>query len=274
MKHLAYALPRDVLAPTWSLVTGTELGAQYPVSKLGTIYPHDVFSANEVTVRPVADLGAKIEVQGVLVFNTNLDAALTLTLQATDDNVWPGSSLSQTLTIPAKHYDGFSAGVWFDLATRVPVLASRSWRYWSLLVTANSVPVTIGMAVLVSTVRRLGRNITWSPVSSLGHGEIRNPTKFGVHSVLELGNRDRVFKAGVPQADDATRAQLIALREDARGGNRPFFLCAAGDEDASDPLKEPMWVEWGGDTLDVTHDFLNLHGASVLFHELSYGQPL
>jgi hypothetical protein len=267
----AYALISDVLTPTWTLASpGTELGPQYAVTQLGTIYPHDVFSANETSVRPIADLGAKTEVQGVAIFNTNLTPGLTLKLQANDTNVWPGSSFEQTLVVPAAHKEGFSAGIWFDVVTRT---SARSWRYWSLVLgSANSVPISIGMVVLMGTVRRTRGLFIGTPARTLAHAEIRNTSKFGVASVYEVGSRDRILSGSFMSADQAVT--LAALRESARGGNRPFFIAPTGAEyTPAAPMSEPLWVEWLDD-MQMQGVEADVASVPATFHELSYGQPL
>ena len=271
MSDFAYALISDILAPTWTIATGTEVDG-YEVTNLGNIYPHDVFMAAETTVRAVADLGAKTEVQAVIFLNTNLTPGLTLTLQANDANVWPGSDLSQTLTIPAKHIEGFSAGVWFDLVTRLPTIGDRSWRYWSPLISGNGVPVAMGMVILVHAVRRITSFQYGTAARTLDHASIRNTTKFGVSSVYEIGARDRIVSGTLRHWDKGVAT--TALAESARGGNRPLSICPSGVEySAADPHSEPMWVEWI-DPMQAAHFDNRGADVPVSFHELSYGLPL
>lgn len=274
-QHFAFAFPSDVIDATYSGDGLTSSGTDYPFSAMGDREPSNVFIALEDDGRVIANAGAKVEVQGIFLGHHRYTEARTLHLQANDDNDWTGvQPLDETIIVPPWHRDGFAYHLWWDIATRVPVLADRQWNYWSIVPDApNDDPIGIGLFTLLGTVRRLQRNIAWKPVSRLSHGEIRNATKFGVHSVYETRDRARGIDCTVPQGDDTTRHQLTELREDARSGNRPFFICPGGSEDASNPLHEPMWAEWAGDTLAQTHEFLNLHSASISFDELSCGKP-
>lgn len=275
-KHLAFILPAtDVKAGTYSGNGLTVLGSQYPFSALGDREPSQVCITNETSGRFIFDAGAKVAIKGVLLAHHRYTAGLTLRLEANDDNDWTGTEpLIQDITVPAWRKDGFARNVWWDLETRLPTVADHSWRYWSLRpTTANSSVIAAGLWLFFTAIRRLGRNIGWNITETIDHDVIDNATKFGVHSVYELGSKGRTAEAVVPQANDATRNAIDDWREDARSSARPFFVAQAGDENAADLRNEPLWASWDGGPLSGSHAFLDLHSVPLRFKELSFGLP-
>lgn len=274
-KHLAYALPTDIRSGTYSSPDLTVLGSQYPFSALGGREPSEVCITNEDTGRIVFHAGAKVDIKAWFLGHHRYAEARTLRLEANDDNDWVGAQdLEQDVVVPAWRGDNFARNVWWDLENRLPNAADRSWTYWSLRpTTANAADIAAGLWLPFTTLRRLGRNIRWEPEDTLDHDEIRNSTKFSVDSVYEPGSKARGFSAVVPQADDATRIAIEYWREVCRSGNRAFFVAPCGDEDASDLLREPQWVQWTGGPLAVQWNFLQLHQVRLQFKELGFGLP-
>jgi hypothetical protein len=274
-KHLAYTHASDRRSGTYTGDGLTALGSQYPFSALGTTEPAEVFMANETTGRMVFNAGAKVDIKAVLLGHHRFAAGLTLRLEANDDNDWTGTQdLEQDVLVPAWRKDGFARNVWWDLETRLPNAADRSWTYWSLRpMTANDAAIAAGLFLFFTAIRRLGRNIGWNVEHTTDHDEIRNSTKFSVESVYEPGSRARGCSATVPQANDATRLAIEDWREDARSGNRAFFVSPAGEEAAADLLTEPHWVQWTGGPLAVQWNYLDLHQVRLQFKELGCGLP-
>lgn len=273
-KHLAYAMPSDVRAGTYSGIGLTVLGSQYPFSTLGDREPSQVFIANETTGRMVFDASAKVDIKAVFLGHHRYAATRVVRLEGSDASDFGSIGLSQDVTVPAWRRDRFARNLWWDLETRLPNAADRSWRYWSVSpTTANDAAIAAGLLLFFTALRRLGRNIGWDVTETIDHDVIDNSTKFGVHSVYEMGSRGRTAEATVPQADDATRNAIDDLREDARSSARPFFVALAGDEDASDLRKEPQWVSWDGGPLSGSHRFIDLHTVALRFKELGCGLP-
>lgn len=275
MAHLAFCRPSDVASGTYSGSGLTPLGSQYPFSALGNREPSEVFKANETTGRMVYDAGSKIDIQAWLLVHHRFAATRVLRLEGSDASDFSSIGLTQDVTVPAWHEDRFARNLWWDLVTRLPNAADRSWRYWSLRpTTSNDVAIAAGLWVPIRTLRRLPRDVRMgTPRREIDHEEIRNGTKGGVQSVYPFGTRSQALRNLYVPADDDTRLALEQLRRDALSGARPFFVALKGTEDASDLLNEPQWVEWMGGPFEVTWAEPNLHALTMQFRELSFGRP-
>lgn len=273
--NLAYTIPADELSPTFAVGPSTTAIEDYEAANLENQSPHDPAMLTELDGTIVADMGAQVVVGAVLLSHYSYDEDLAVHIRANNDNVWTGTQpLDESITIPAYHGDRFSRSVWWDLETRIPLEANRTFRYWQITpASANSRTIAIGLLKFFSRVRRVDENISWGISGSLAHGSIRNRTKFGIDTVYEFGTRERGASAQFEEVNQATLNQALYWRQNARGGARPFFVCYTGEENLVDPLAEPMYVDWADDSLDATFVYLTTHTFGVLFHELGFGKP-
>src|SRR5512139_4104440 len=208
-----YGLPSDNVAPnaTISVVTGTE-DTTYPAANLATLNPAKPAKLTTTTGRWVFDFTTAQQVDVVALIHTNLDAGLTVKVQANATNVWTSPSLDLAITIPALPEDSYPLNPWLDLTTT----AVRSFRYWAIFISGtNTNPVAIGEVWLQATKRELDRGILLGMEETERRPAVVHTTDYGVATVYPLGPRLRSISGTIP-ADALSSADLLALERDAR----------------------------------------------------------
>ena len=226
MSTFLYSRPSDNLLLTATISVNTGTGdTEYPAANINDLYPDSPAKLTTQTGSWVADLGSAQAPELVAIIHHNLDAALEVRIQGHTSNAWGGPDVNQLFTIPARYTDSHPVNVWLDLATLIPVAATRTKRYWRLVVVGtNSAAVSIGEWRLESTKRTFGvRNIKKGSTRRLQIPSITHQTELRVRRSYDLGVTTRAVEVQL-EATDTVRAEVDTWFRSARGGVYPFLI--------------------------------------------------
>jgi len=113
--------------------------------------------------------------------------------------------------------------VYFDVATAVPVEATRTKQYLRVTnLDANAAPISIGLITVASLVGRLNRGMRGGLQKAELYGRALNPSRANVASVHDYRTRQRVWSGTIGLGD--TDAATLEALEDASYGVRPFLI--------------------------------------------------
>lgn len=264
---LEYALPTDDLkriAGTWALVSGTtDVG--YGLERLTNDDPAYPVKFNETTFRIARDYGTVVSPQYAAVIHANLAPGYaSLVLQGHTSNVWTAPAFSRPFPAMEYHENGFPLNLPLDLRTAAP-----SYRYWSLAATVpNTVPIALGLFVLVDAVRALDGHLLLSgnPEDDEDAPSNRHVTDAGVESTLSFGTRLRWLR-GEKLSQTAEGADLRSWHRAAAGDAGRFLLLPHMEDN------EPWFARFGASKLPRTHQMPDslLYGVRLEFAEISRG---
>ncbi len=183
-------------------------------------------------------------VNGIGIFNHNLDAALVATI---------GGSVSTTITIPTARPNGIPRNP-FKSITAVPTCATLS-----IAVSGNSVPVVIG-ALYAGKVRAFPH--TGLSVRGLSGSENDFSQGGGSQTMMpyDVGLRTRPLR-GNTVCSTSELDDLIAWQESQRSGSRPSILIM--DDTANDARLVYMTLSY-----DSIANASGLWEATLTFNEL------
>lgn len=267
MSTFYYTRPSDNLlnTATISVNTGTE-DPEYPATNINDLLPEKPAKLTTNDGSWVADLGSAQRVDIVGIIHPNFDAALSVFIQAHTSNAWGAPSLSQAITIPARHADLFPVNPWLDLKTLIPLDANRTFRFWRLFVSGtNSVPVSVGEWRIENTRRDFGvRNISWGSTRSWKRPAIVHETELYVRRSYDLGTTIRTIEVQM-QATDSVLSDIDAWFRGARGVVTPFLIVPYYNEN-------DIWmVSFTNSDRPFTRRLRNVNELALEFQELPRG---
>lgn len=223
----------------------------------------------------VLDFTSAQRVDGVVLWH-NFDAAITIRVQMNAANTWGGPTVDASITVPAKHADGFSVKLFVDLRT-VSGYTTSGLRY--LRVSVPSATVAPGLKILAySQWGQLQHNVlmTPSPRQPETQKSIIHATDFDYEWVYQMYSAKRRI-AGSVLATSTDLADLRTWFQDCGGHSKvtAFVL---------NPLvNDAMIVRWRADGTDglVTAPLdpaLHVqgtprHALALEFDELTAGMP-
>lgn len=263
-----YTRPTDRLAGTLAVETGTA-AVGYPADYLDDNQPHLPAKLVETSGAWTRDFGAPTQVDFCAVIHHNLNVGVVVRLQGHGSNVWTSPDVNLQLVLPPAHADGFTSNLWADVATAVPLAASRTKQWWRLVVvTANAVPVAVGEWAMYSAVRNLGiRNISKGSQRQVHRPAIIHQTELLVRRSYDLGTSLRRVQVAV-EATDTYRADIEEWWRSASGEVKPFVIVPHRDED------EAWFVTFLEQNLGWARDHMNYNPLTLQFQEVSRGLTL
>lgn len=264
MAGAIYGRPSDDVAANASVTveTGTE-DTDYPVSNLTTTNPAKPGKLTTSSGRIVFDFGSAQTIQLVALIHTNLDAGLTVKIQANATNSWATPSLDTAITIPTVPQDSYPLNPWLDLSGSV-----QSYRYWAVYVSGtNSAAVAIGKVCLQATKRELSPNLLWGYIEAEERPAVEHRTTYGVSTVYTLGPRLRRV-IGRVKATTAGATDLLALERAAGHRGSPFLFILHPDQN------DALYVRWATPMFAQQYEFTSIRPIDVAFEEVSRGLRL
>ncbi len=243
-------------------VTAGAADPDYPVANLvnGNPARPAKFTTGYATV--LVDFGAAVSLQIWGLFHTNLDAGLSVRVQAHTANTWGAPSLDLPVAIAAVSKDGFVPGAYLNFA------APQGYRYWRLVVassgTPNSANVVLGQVLAYAVTRRV-QTLQPKPDLTRQRDVIRHVTDYDVELAYDRGVRTRLRKGTVATSD---LAALQAWFDDARGAARPVLFVADPTSDV-----EALLVRWDLPALVATRTAYAFWSVPYAFKEVSRGLP-
>jgi hypothetical protein len=253
----------DVTAnATITVQAGTE-DSDYPATNLADTNPAKPAKLTTTTGRWVFDFGSAQTIQLVALIHHNLDAGLTVKVQANATDSWGSPSLDTAITIPTLPEDSYPLNPWLDLSGSV-----HNYRYWAIYVSGtNSAAVAIGKVCLIATKRSLTRNIQWGSAEREERPAVEHRTVYGVSTVYTLGPRLRAV-TGMIRANQTALSELLALERDADHRGTPFLFIL-------DPaVNDALYVRWASPPFVHVNQFLQVRPVQVTFEEISRGLRL
>lgn len=262
MSNLIYTLPTDRLVPSAVTVqTGTE-DPNYLAVNLVDLDPGNPAKLTGTTGAWVFDFGSAVTPQLFALIHHNLDAGISVRLQAHTSNTWGAPSLDLALTIPTYHEDGFPVNPWLDLSG-----ATYTYRYWRLHIAGTNLSaIAVGEALFYLTKRSLAVNISWGAKRGEKHPIIEHETELGDSLIYELQTKQRSIQGELDTTDAGLTAMLSLMRA-ARGRSRAFVVIVDGSNDA-------LFGRWLTPTFEYTEAFLDRHTVPFNFEESSRGTVL
>lgn len=260
-----YAAPIDDLCQTDALtVVGSAEDAAYPAENLTDENPAKPAKLTTTSGNFVIDFAGTVTAKGAALLYHNIDAGVTVTLQANSSDSWGSPPFSETFTIPALLEDGWTVSPWieFDAVT---------YRFWRLLFSGtNTYPISVGRLCIVTEFREAwaaaANDVRWGVQEDEDHGLIELPTELGVETIYPLGGKRRRF-SGELALQDATTAEFIGLVR--RAGGRELSWLLIPDAAVND-----TWVvrfdesRWSRTRETINHNIFPFH-----VRELSRGLP-
>jgi len=194
---------------------------------------------------------------------SNLDAGASV---ATITNA---DGLSQAITIPAVPLDGIPLTVIVDLSGFTN--AQKTSTTWNLVISGNSVNVTLGAAIALYGPKTTflnnmsGSNFAWDYHEKEHHGQEEKKNVYLSRFILDALTRERSIEF-LMRANDAGKAALTAWHRSSHGGALGSLFWP--DPNVSDGLFGTL-----GD-LDVQNVCQGYRPINMTFTELSKGIPL
>ncbi len=193
----------------------------------------------------------------------NLDAGAAV---ATITNA---DGLSQAITIPATPLDGLPLTVIVDLSGFTG--AQKTSTTWNLVISGNSVNVTLGAAIALygpktSFLNNMsGDNFAWEYHEKETHAKVEKKNEYLSRFIVDLLARERAIEI-LMRCNDAGKAAITAWYRATHGGALPSLFWP-------DPnINDALFGTWGD--LDVMNMSGNYRPIQLTFTELSKGIPL
>lgn len=245
-------------------ITGSADSTAYPAANLGNGMPAKPAKLTTTSGNWVFDLGTVQQVDVVALIHHNLDAGLSVRIQANSSNAWDAPALDQAITIPPARADGFTTNAVADLTS----ISARSFRYWRLLVSGtNSVACGIGEVVLGGTLRTLPRGISWGAKRTDRHVIKEQKTSVGTSLRYDLGYIERELTAQTI-ASAANVAALQAWFQSCRGRLVPTLVIS------DNTVNDCLYALWAGTDLVATRNAPNGQPVALTFTEAPRGLAL
>ena len=112
-----YGKPTDNVASeaTITAQSGT-VDTEYPLANLVDENPAKPAKLTTTTGRIMFDFGSAQTIQLIALIHTNLDAGLTVKIQANATDSWGSPSVDLAITIPTVPADSYPLNLWLDLS--------------------------------------------------------------------------------------------------------------------------------------------------------------
>ncbi len=194
---------------------------------------------------------------------SNLDAGAAVATLTNADG------LSQAITIPATPLDGLPVTAIVDLSGFTT--AQKTSTTWNLVISGNSVNVTLGGAIALYGPKTTflnnmsGNNFAWEYPEKEHHAQSEKKNEYGSRFILDLLTRERSIEI-LCRANDAGKAAITAWHRSAHGGALPSLFWP--DPNVNDALLGTL-----GD-LEVLNMSGNYRPIKITMTELSKGIPL
>jgi hypothetical protein len=227
-----YQRPSDnvATAATITVDAGTE-DPDYPAAYLKDGTPTRPAKLLTTTGRWVLDYGAPQRIDLVSLIHHNLIGGLNVRLKGNATNAWTAPTVNVPFVIPAAGPDGWRWNPWLDVALAVPVIASRTLRYWAIdVIGTNTTPVALGEVWTGKEKRTLTRGPSWGSTRIEDRPMVRHETDFGIELLYDRGAKIRSVELELIVTDDEL-ADLKYVWDDARGGSIPWLAIPADDVD-------------------------------------------
>jgi hypothetical protein len=263
--NLLFQHPVDNKAASGTLVvqSGVE-DVTYPAANLADLNPALPAKLTTTTGAWTWDFGAAQRIDLVALIHHNLDAGLSVRIQANATNSWGAPTFDQAITIPAVQNDLYPTNAYLDL-TGLSGYSTGGFQWWRLVVVGtNSVVISIGEVWLGALKRSLSPNISWGINQETERKLVEHSTDFGVTNIFDLGVTVRSLKGEV-DTTDAGRVIIEAWWRAARGRVLMFLIVPYGD------ATEPWLVRFGLTTLVETFDLIDRNTIPLEFLEVGRG---
>lgn len=265
-----FCRPSNTRTITWTLVNGTSVGGDFVASALGDGDPSLPLWVTETSVGVQGNAGSAVRIDGVSVHHHNFRAGTDVRLRIHSAASW-GGAVDITITVVVPAWQGrFAPHLYFDVATAVPVVLSRTRQYLFLdnLSDANDVGVKVGEVLVLGEVEELEVGLMSGAQMPVEYGRSLSPSRAPMHvaSVHDYRTRQRSW-VGETVLDTADKTLLRALQDDSYGV-RPFVGWPTGrveDEPIFGRFIDPSYAP------TVTHVDV-ADSAPFTFEELSCGE--
>ena len=205
-KIALYALPTDILAPSWSLVAGSA-DPLYPLANLTDKDAANPFKATGATATIRATV-ASTTVEAVAVIGHNRgNTSWTLS---------SGAGAMGSLTVPADAEDGLPLSPWRDLRTQ----ANTTSTTFDIAIPTGTGNAYVGELIWVETLRTM--RVVWGTVHTDIHIAEERRTAYGIRLIEDLGVRLRRYQARVSHPNEL--AAMLTLYRACKGIVLPFLL--------------------------------------------------
>lgn len=266
---MIYTRPTENLLRMPGVVMSVNVGtadAEYPAAYLIDEQPERPAKLIETSGAWVADIGVANAPEIAAVIHHNFTAGSNVRLQGHSSNAWGAPAVDLPFTVPARYPDLFTANLWLDLKTLIPVAATRTLRYWRLVqLSVNTAPLAAGEWVLYSAKRDFGvRDIQWGSDRSWKRPVIKHDTELMNRRKFDLGTTLRTMSFTV-QPDATYLAELDAWFRSAQGAYRPFLVVPANTD------VDPWFVEFEDDDVSYARQHPNFYPARVKLREVGRG---
>lgn len=260
--NLVYCYPADNrLSGVTGVVTSGTASTTFPIAGLTDGDPSLPVTFTGTACTVTFDLGSALQVDLAALIAHNLTG--TVTIQGHTADSWGSPTVSQVVPTVTQDADGYWPNRWIDLSVPVPSDATRTLRYWRLVVSGNTANVSIGELWLARK-RTLAQNYDWGAIEVDDAPTVWHETDAGVAFAYSLGVRRRRFSAEFDGAD-ATGAAIRDLWRAARGRARSFLIVPLGDEG------EVWQVRCAEDAQPTTQVSLDRRTLPLAFEEVSRG---
>jgi hypothetical protein len=257
-----YSLPGDDIAATYAtVVTASAEDPDYLAVNIASGSPSRPAKLTTTSGWFVYDFGVAVNIAAVALIYHNLDAGLAVTIQANVADAWGAPPVSQALTIPAHHEDGWPVSPWALIA------GSPSYRWWRLNITGvNSLTIAIGRWVLVGALRQLTEDVLWGEEEREEHTIVEQRTELGIETIYDLGGKRRHFSGefGILNTSAAT---LQSLYRSAKGRTLPWLLVP------DTAVNDAWFVRFEESQFSRTRETYNHNRIPFRVQELARGLP-
>ena len=218
--YCLYALPSDDKS-VGATVTASAEDSGYVAANLAQGYDANQNRPAKLTTTTgnwVFDLLSAQTIDYVALIYHNLDAGLSVSIQGNASDSWGAPSLSQAITIPAHHADGWPVNPFQALT------GSRTFRYWRLLISGtNSLTIDLRRCLLLSTLRTFPADLRMGVRFSEMHRDLVEMTELGIDTVYDLGGKERMIDGDVPTRGTAA-TDFLTLRRTVNGRVQPWLF--------------------------------------------------
>lgn len=251
MAKLQYLRPSDnllgtLLASAFAVESGGEDGA-FPAENLGDLNVAKPAKLTSFSGRWEIDLGSAQAIDVAALIHHNLDAGLSVRLQANSvPATWGAPPLDVAFTIPAFDLDRFSINPFVDLTGVTP----RTFQFWAVQIAgANSEFPALGQVILSVALRSFGRNVLFDSSEAEVLPARSNTTDLGVPWFYSLGSKWRTRSASFFRGGGGVDfADFLSLVRDANGRAEAWL-------EIPDPaVNDARWVRFGGDSITAARE--------------------
>lgn len=220
MPEFLFCTPSENVAPAATIV-GTVEDVDYPAANLIDRIPGKPAKLTGTSGSWVLTFDPAQRVDVAMLVHANLDAGLSVRIQANNGDNWLAPMLDTAIVIPAWHEDGFPQNPYVDLTGVAGYTAAGFTHFRLRVVGINSVPISIGELLLWSRKRQFRYSIKWGSTRTEEWPLVVHETDMRVRLKYGLGAKVRGI-AGTMEFDEAGEAAFEALIRDARGALKPF----------------------------------------------------